>query len=91
MPERGQENYKRMCEKKILIISEAVCWTEDTGLGQSITALGAEQNFYSDNDGNLVIVYSKYEVAPGYMGCPEIVIDKDDFEKYLILNFEPGQ
>lgn len=34
---------------------------------------------------------SKYEVAPGYMGCPEIVIDKDDFEKYLILNFEPGQ
>ena len=57
----------------------------------SITALGAEQNFYFDNDGNLVIVYSKYEVAPGYMGCPEIVIDKDDFEKYLILNFEPGQ
>ena len=49
MPERGQENYKRMCEKKILIISEAVYWTEDTGLGQSITALGAEQNFYFDN------------------------------------------
>ena len=32
------------------------------------------QNFYLDSDGNLVIVFDKYEVAPGYMGCPEFPI-----------------
>lgn len=70
---------------------DVVYWTEDTELGQSITALSAEQNFYFDDAGNLVIVYNKYEVGPGSMGCPEIVISKDNFEKYLILNFELGQ
>jgi hypothetical protein len=34
-----------------------------------------EHNYYWDEDGNLVIPYDKYEVAPGYMGTPEFVID----------------
>lgn len=70
---------------------DVVYWTEDTELGQSITALSTDQNFYFDDAGNLVIVYNKYEVAPGSMGCPEIVIGKEKFEKYLILNVELGQ
>ena len=70
---------------------DVVYWTEDTELGQSITALTADQNFYFDDAGNLVIVYNKYEVGPGSMGCPEIVIGKENFEKYLILNVELGQ
>ena len=69
---------------------DVVYWTEDTELGQSVTALSAEQNFYFDDAGNLVIVYDKYEVAPGFMGCPEIVIGKENFDKYLILNVELG-
>lgn len=71
--------------------SEVVYWIESTGMGQSLTGLSAEQNFYFDNNGNLVVVYNQYEVGPGSMGCPEIVIDKDDFEKYLTLNIELGQ
>ena len=78
-------------EAEMAADSEVVYWIEDTGLGQSITALSAEQNFYFDDTGNLVVVYNQYEVGPGSMGCPEIVISKDDFEKYLILNFELGQ
>ena len=70
---------------------DVVYWTEDTELGQSITALSTDQNFYFDDAGNLVIVYNKYEVSPGSMGCPEIVIGKEKFEKYLILNVELGQ
>ena len=69
---------------------DVVYWTEDTEPGQSVTALSAEQNFYFDDAGNLVIVYDKYEVAPGFMGCPEIVIGKENFDKYLILNVELG-
>ncbi len=48
--------------------SEVVYWTEDTGLDQSITALCAEQNFHFDDDGNLVIVCNKYEVASRVYG-----------------------
>lgn len=43
----------------------------------------SDQNFYFDKEGNIVIVYNKYEVAPGSMGCPEFVIDKKIYEKYL--------
>lgn len=34
----------------------------------------ADQNFYFNSDNDLVIVFDEYEVAPGYMGCPEFVI-----------------
>ncbi|MBQ5857886.1 MAG: DUF3298 domain-containing protein, partial [Peptococcaceae bacterium] len=27
-------------------------------------------------DGKLVIVFDEYEVAPGFMGCPEFIIDE---------------
>ena len=42
-----------------------------------------EQNFYFAEDGNLVIVFQKYEVAPGYMGSCEFKIPKTIYEKYL--------
>ncbi|WP_334309184.1 RsiV family protein [Clostridioides difficile] len=32
------------------------------------------QDFYFNKDGNLVISFDEYEVAPGYMGAVEFVI-----------------
>ena len=37
--------------------------------------IAADQSFYRNQDGGLVIVFNEYDVAPGYMGCPEFVID----------------
>lgn len=37
------------------------------------------QNFYINTDGKVVIVFEKYEIAPGYMGAQEFVIDKPIF------------
>ena len=37
------------------------------------------QNFYINTDGKVVIVFEKYEIAPGYMGAQEFVIDKQIF------------
>lgn len=37
--------------------------------------ISAEQNFYIDGQGRLVIIFDEYEVAPGSMGMPEFVID----------------
>ena len=82
---------REQMEAEMAADPDVVYWTEDTKLGQSITALTADQSFYFDDAGNLVIVYNKYEVGPGSMGCPEIVIGKEKFEKYLILNVELGQ
>ena len=82
---------REQMESEMAADPDVVYWTEDTELGQSISALSTDQNFYFDDAGNLVIVYNKYEVSPGSMGCPEIVISKEKIEKYLILNIELGQ
>lgn len=44
----------------------------------------ADQTFYINNDGKIVIMFNKYEVAPGYMGAPEFVITSDIVKNILI-------
>ena len=48
----------------------------------SYTEIEDDRNFYF-KDENIVIVFDKYEVAPGSMGCPEFEINRSVFEKYL--------
>ncbi|MDR9854872.1 DUF3298 domain-containing protein [Paenibacillus sp. VCA1] len=43
-----------------------------------------DQNFYINNDGKLVIVFDKYEVAPGYMGAVEFVIPTEAIADDLV-------
>lgn len=40
-----------------------------------------DQDFYINNDGNLVVCFNKYEVAPGYMGNLEFTISDKIFKK----------
>lgn len=42
-----------------------------------------DQNFYISKNGNIVILFDKYEVAPGYMGTPQFEIPKTVYEAYL--------
>ena len=37
------------------------------------------QNFYINSNGKVVIVFEKYEIAPGYMGIQEFEIDEQIF------------
>ncbi len=50
----------------------------------------ADQNFYFDENGNLVLVFDEYEAAPGYMGIVEITIDnevlKDSLKSQYLAN-----
>ena len=48
-----------------------------------IQILTGDSNFYLNENKDLVIVYNKYDVAPGYMGCPEFVIPKDVYMGYM--------
>lgn len=48
-------------------------FTEEEG---GFTTIGESPNFYINENGNPVIVFAKYEVAPGSMGTPEFEISK---------------
>ena len=51
-----------------------VYWTEDQGGFQGIEA---DQPFYLNADGLPVVVFEKYEIAPGSMGSQEFVIQPE--------------
>lgn len=51
-------------------------WTNEAEFSDSFSSIEDDDNFYWNNDGNLVIVFDKYEVGPGSIGTPEFVIDK---------------
>lgn len=46
-------------------------------------SLKEDQNFYFDEDGNIVIVFDEYEVAPGYMGASEFTVERGVFQDIL--------
>lgn len=45
--------------------------------------ISPEQNFYFNSEGEIVIVYDKYVVGPGSMGCPEFLIPSEVYKSYL--------
>ena len=51
-------------------------WINTSGIGEEFATVGAGHNFYWNENGDLVIIFDKYEVGPGSMGTPEFVIDK---------------
>lgn len=55
-------------------------WSEE----ECFKEIQADQNFYINNDGRLVIVFDEYEVAPGSMGRPEFVIPTDILQAILL-------
>lgn len=54
---------------------------EETYFG--FTAIKPDQNFYFTESGDIVLVFDKYEIAPGYMGTPEFTIPAKLFETHL--------
>ena len=62
-----------------------VYWVnEDSGINYVFEKIAENQNFYFNADGDLVIVFGKYEVAPGYMGCPEFTIPANVYADGLV-------
>ena len=47
-------------------------WSEE----ECFQAIDPDQEFYLDENGDLVIVFGEYEVAPGSMGMPRFTIDQ---------------
>lgn len=51
--------------------------------GASFVKLDENQNFYFKDNGDLVIAYDRYEVAPGFMGTPEFTLPLADIQRYM--------
>lgn len=73
MTENIKEQMKAAMEKdetkSYFLVSEG----EDAGFDK----LTGEENFYFNDNGEIVIAFNEYDVAPGYMGAVEFTIPKD--------------
>ena len=55
---------------------EGVFWTEGDKLDVQLGQVRYLNHWYYNQDGDLVITFDKYEIAPGVMGSPEFVISR---------------
>ncbi|MEK3767977.1 RsiV family protein [Paenibacillus sp. FSL R7-0048] len=75
--ERISENIKEQMIAQMKADSESVYWIPEYGDDvptDQFTSITKDQSFYINTEGKLVIVFNKYDVAPGYMGSVEFVI-----------------
>ena len=63
-------------------------WINTSGIGEEFATVSADHNFYWNENGDLVIIFDKYEVGPGSMGTPEFVIDKGVIRDILKPEFK---
>ena len=53
---------------------------------ETFDKISADQNFYINEEGKLVISFDEYEVGPGYMGVQEFVIPTEAISNILVGN-----
>ena len=74
---------KRQMKVRMEENENVVYWIDEELQDCSFSKIDNNQNFYFSENGNIVIVFDKYEVGPGSSGAPEFEIDKSIYEKYL--------
>ena len=75
--------YEQMKEQMEKCTDDSIFyWIADDGEDAENYIINKDQNFYYNTNGELVIVYDEYDVAPGYMGCPEFTIPDEVYEEY---------
>lgn len=71
------ENIVEQMKEQMQIDSTAFYWlSDDPQMGElAFTSFSGDEDFYFDEFNNLVVVFDKYEVAPGSMGIVRFTID----------------
>lgn len=70
------ENIKEQMRSQMAADSGITYFLDSETPEWDFTGLTGEEDFYFDSQGQLVIVFDEYEVAPGYMGAVEFTIPK---------------
>lgn len=68
------ENIKEQMRRQMDRDPDKFYWLDDE---MGFKTIAKDQSFYINDKGKLVIVFNKYEVAPGYMGVCEFTIPTD--------------
>ncbi|MGL4345528.1 MAG: DUF3298 and DUF4163 domain-containing protein [Cellulosilyticaceae bacterium] len=74
----SEEIKKQIPKKK----AEGIMFFDDIGAFESIAD---DQTFYIDQEGNLVVVFNVYEIAPYVSGIIEFTIPKENIKNSLLL------
>lgn len=79
---------KQMQEEMAASNAEKTYWVKgsEDSMTDVFTTIKENQNFYITKEGKLVIVFDKYEVAPGYMGVVEFEIPTEVLHADLVSN-----
>lgn len=67
----------KQCEEKAKADENLIYWSVSDDMGVFKTEDLYDPDFYINENGNVVIVYPKYVVGPGYMGIQEFEINQD--------------
>lgn len=81
--QRIEKIIKKQMKEQMAKDENIVYWTEKEDFGTDFTEITPHHGFYFDEQGNIVITFNKYEIAPGYMGCPEFKISYNDIKDIL--------
>lgn len=72
------ENIKKQMREQMQADESKVYWVDSKEeMGHQFEAVKADQNFYVNQNGQIVICFDEYEVAPGYMGLVEFTVDEE--------------
>lgn len=72
------ENIKEQMREQMQADESKVYWVDSKEeMGHQFESVKADQNFYVNQDGQIVICFDEYEVAPGYMGLVEFTVDEE--------------
>ena len=71
-----EDEIRRQMRERMAADPDSIYWVDDAEIGQDFVKLSEKSNFYWNTDGDLVIVFDKYEVAPGSMGTPEFAVPR---------------
>ncbi len=72
------ENIKEQMRKEMQADESKIYWIDsEDEIVEQFDAIKEDQNFYLNEDGQIVICFDEYEVAPGYMGLVEFVVDEE--------------
>ena len=70
---------------------EAVYWIDGEMPGNEFSVIRDDANFFFADNGNLVLRFDEYEVAPGAYGCPQFEIPKEVYKEYLRSRDDEGK
>lgn len=79
---------KKQMQEQMANDENSSYWINTSGIGEEFATVSADHNFYWNENGDLVIIFDKYEVGPGSMGTPEFVIDKGVIRDLLKSEFK---